>query len=102
MQATGFLLMLISFIIGFRKISWGGVFSAVTGLPILKPGFKRALIQHHHQTFLGTDFLDPKRHMFLSLLSSFRLLRYAWSHPTRQNRFYKKAESYRIDRWLLW
>ena len=37
MQATGLLLMLISFIIGFRKISWGGVFSAVTGLPILKP-----------------------------------------------------------------
>ena len=33
MQATGFLLMLISFIFGFRKISWGGMFSAVTGLP---------------------------------------------------------------------
>ena len=33
MQATGFLLMLISFIIGFKKISWGGVLSAVTGLP---------------------------------------------------------------------
>lgn len=33
MQATGFLLMLISFIIGFRKIHWGGVLAAVTGLP---------------------------------------------------------------------
>ena len=33
MQATGFLLMLISFVIGFRKISWGNVFSAVTGVP---------------------------------------------------------------------
>lgn len=35
MQATGFLLMLISFIIGFKKISWGGVLSAVTGIPSL-------------------------------------------------------------------
>ena len=35
MQATGFLLMLISFVIGFRKISWGGVLAAVTGLPSL-------------------------------------------------------------------
>ena len=33
MQATGFLLMLVSFIIGFRKINWGGVLSAVTSLP---------------------------------------------------------------------
>ena len=33
MQATGFLLMLISFIIGFKKISWGSVLSAVIGLP---------------------------------------------------------------------
>ena len=33
MQACGFLLMLISFIIGFKKISWSGVLSAVTGLP---------------------------------------------------------------------
>ena len=35
MQATGFLLMLISFVIGFGKISWGGVLAAVTGLPSL-------------------------------------------------------------------
>ena len=35
MQATGFLLMLVSFIIGFKKISWGGVLAAVTGLPSL-------------------------------------------------------------------
>ena len=33
MQATGFLLMLISFIIGFGKINWSGVLAAVTGLP---------------------------------------------------------------------
>lgn len=33
MQATGFLLMLISFIIGFGKINWAGVLAAVTGLP---------------------------------------------------------------------
>ena len=33
MQATGFLLMLISFAVGFRRISWSGVFAAVTGLP---------------------------------------------------------------------
>ena len=33
MQAAGFLLMLISFIIGFGKISWGGVVAAVTGIP---------------------------------------------------------------------
>jgi len=35
LQATGFLLMLVSFIIGFRKISWGGVLAAMTGLPSL-------------------------------------------------------------------
>ena len=33
MQATGFLLMLVSFIIGFGKISWSGVLAAVTGIP---------------------------------------------------------------------
>lgn len=33
MQATGFLLMLISFVLGFRKISWSGVLAAVTGIP---------------------------------------------------------------------
>ena len=35
MQAAGFLLMLVSFIIGFRKISWSGILAAVTGLPSL-------------------------------------------------------------------
>lgn len=35
MQATGFLLMLISFILGFGKINWGGVLAAVTGLPCI-------------------------------------------------------------------
>ena len=33
MQATGFLLMLISFLLGFKKISWGSVLAAVTGIP---------------------------------------------------------------------
>ena len=33
MQAEGFLLMLISFIIGFGKIRWGGVLAAVISLP---------------------------------------------------------------------
>ena len=33
MQATGFMLMLISFIIGFRKINWIGVLSAVFAFP---------------------------------------------------------------------
>ena len=33
MQGTGFLLMLISFIIGFKRISWGGVLAAITGIP---------------------------------------------------------------------
>ena len=33
MQAAGFLLMLISFILGFGKIRWSGVLTAVTGLP---------------------------------------------------------------------
>ena len=33
MQATGFLLMLISFVIGFGKISWSRVLEAVIGLP---------------------------------------------------------------------
>ena len=35
MQATGFLLMLVSFLIGIKKISWGGVLTAITGLPSL-------------------------------------------------------------------
>ena len=35
MQATGFLLMLISFILGFRTISWGGVLASVLSFPSL-------------------------------------------------------------------
>ncbi len=35
MQATGFLLMLISFGIGFGKINWAGVGAAIIGLPSL-------------------------------------------------------------------
>ena len=33
MQAAGFLLMLVSFILGFGKIQWTGVFGAITGIP---------------------------------------------------------------------
>ena len=33
MQAAGFLLMLISFLIGFQKINWNGVLAAVTSFP---------------------------------------------------------------------
>ncbi len=33
MQATGFLLMLISFVIGMGRIHWAGVWSAVSSLP---------------------------------------------------------------------
>ena len=33
MQATGFLLMLISFILGFKRIAWGGVLSALVSFP---------------------------------------------------------------------
>ena len=33
MQAAGFLLMLISFVLGFRKISWSAVLAAITGFP---------------------------------------------------------------------
>ena len=33
MQATGFLLMLISFLLGFGKISWKAVGAAILGLP---------------------------------------------------------------------
>ena len=33
MQATGFLLMLVSFVLGFGKIDWAGVLSGVTGFP---------------------------------------------------------------------
>jgi hypothetical protein len=35
MQATGFLLMLVSFILGFGIIDWMGVFNALTSLPSL-------------------------------------------------------------------
>lgn len=33
MQGTGFLLMIVSFVIGFGKINWGSLFSAITGFP---------------------------------------------------------------------
>lgn len=35
MQASGFLLMLISFIIGFGKISWGAVGAALVSIPAI-------------------------------------------------------------------
>ena len=33
MMAVGFLLMLISFVIGFQSINWGGVLTAMTSMP---------------------------------------------------------------------
>lgn len=33
MQAAGFLLMLVSFVLGFGAIDWSGVLTAVTGIP---------------------------------------------------------------------
>ncbi len=33
MQATGFLLMLISFVLGFGKISWGAVLGSIVSFP---------------------------------------------------------------------
>ena len=35
MQATGFLLMLVSFVLGFGKISWKAVGAAILGMPSL-------------------------------------------------------------------
>ncbi len=35
LQSAGFLLMLISFVLGFKKINWGGVWRAVTSMPAL-------------------------------------------------------------------
>jgi len=33
MQATGFLLMLVSFVLGIRRIDWGGVLGALVSFP---------------------------------------------------------------------
>ena len=33
MQTAGFLLMMVSFVIGFGRINWAGVLAAVTGVP---------------------------------------------------------------------
>lgn len=33
MQASGFLLILVSLVLGFRRIRWSGLLSAVTGVP---------------------------------------------------------------------
>ena len=33
LQATGFLVMLISFILGFSRIDWSGVLAGITGIP---------------------------------------------------------------------
>jgi len=33
MQAAGFLMMLVSFVLGFKSIDWNGVLAAVTGMP---------------------------------------------------------------------
>ncbi len=35
MQATGFMLMLVSFVIGFGTINWSGLLASVTGFPTI-------------------------------------------------------------------
>ncbi len=35
MQATGFMLMLVSFVLGFGQIHWPGVLSGITGFPAI-------------------------------------------------------------------
>ena len=35
MQATGFMLMLVSFVIGFGTINWSGLLASVTGYPTI-------------------------------------------------------------------
>lgn len=60
MQATGFLLMLVSFILGFRKIHWAGVLAAATGFPsilffIAWIGFLFAMIWYRKHKFQRND-----------------------------------------------
>ena len=60
MQATGFLLMIVSFVIGFGKINWAGVLSAVTGVPsvlffIAWIGFMCAMSWYRKHKFQRND-----------------------------------------------
>lgn len=60
MQAAGFLLMLISFIIGFRKIDWAAVGTAVIGLPsiiffVLWILFMGAMVWYRKAKFKNDD-----------------------------------------------
>lgn len=60
MQAAGFLLMLVSFIIGFGTIDWNGVLAAVTGLPsliffILWIGFMGFMVWFRKAKFKNDD-----------------------------------------------
>lgn len=60
MQAAGFLLMLLSFLLGFGKISWSGVWAAVTGLPsllffLLWIGFMGFMVWYRKHKFKRDD-----------------------------------------------
>ena len=60
MQAAGFLLMIVSFIIGFGVIDWPGVWAAVTGLPsivffILWIGFMGGMVWFRKAKFQNDD-----------------------------------------------
>ena len=60
MQAAGFLLMIVSFIIGFGVIDWSGVWVAVTGLPsivflILWIGFMGFMVWFRKAKFKNDD-----------------------------------------------
>ena len=59
-QATGFVLMLISFVLGFRRISWSAVLAAVTGIPSLLffaawIGFMSAMVWYRKHKFQRND-----------------------------------------------
>ena len=60
MQAAGFLLMIVSFIIGFGVIDWPGVLAAVTGLPsmvffVLWIGFMGGMVWFRKAKFQNDD-----------------------------------------------
>ena len=63
MQATGFLLMLISFILGFRRISWAGVLGALVSFP--------AVLFFVIWIFLNIDIPNPFK-IFLGCFSIFK------------------------------
>jgi len=60
MQAAGFMLMLLSFVLGFGTISWSGVLAAVTGMPsllffLLWIGFMGFMVWYRNHKFKRDD-----------------------------------------------